>query len=186
MFELQTGDLILTHSTGFRSWLIQWVQRSYWNHALLVDEPIMDDWAIMESIAKGPAIGLLKERYSKEIVRGDIAVFRYYRPLTEEEKQKVRFCARQFELHHYDKCLIFRLISKLGVIGSIRAIVRMRQGKDVFLPHISDKYIICSEFFQEIFARAMLPVWPSEKLFLPRSAYRSDKLIEVCNDDELG
>ncbi len=166
--KLEPGDIVLIHNRGF-SWL-RLITGLYWNHVLLVDEPSNGDYGIIESIAKGIALGFLSFYKNCEIL-----VLRY-RDITTTQQQQLRHAARHFGRCHYDFWLPFRVIKKVGFIGTIRLVIKLwNKQYPIPIPHDSESYLVCSELVQEVYSAVGLPLTSNNFTLTPDE-------IETCED----
>ncbi len=144
MIKFQPADLVLVHSEGFSP--LRLVTGMYYNHAAMIDEPILNDYGLIESIGKGPAPTLLSRYCGQEIL-----VLRY-KGITPDQQQAVRLAARGNGNATYDYLIVPRILLRVGVKQGVRLIVQLwNKEYPLHIPHIKDDHVVCSENFQEAF-----------------------------------
>lgn len=160
MVKLQPGDIINVHSNGFS--LLRLLTGLYWNHTLMIDESIGDDYGILESIDKGPAAPLLSNYRGQEI-----AVYRY-KGISLDQQERLRLIARQKAKYKYDFLIPVRTIQRVGLRKGIKLIIQLLNKEyPLEIPHIQDSYVVCSEYIQEIYAEAGIPLCDNRYFLTP-------------------
>jgi hypothetical protein len=139
----------------------------YWNHLVLIDEVVEGDYGILESISKGVACGLLSFYIGDEL-----AVYRH-EDITPEKQQCIRHSARKRGRCRYDFFIPFRIVKRVGVIGTIKLLIWLWTKKDPPpIPHLQDSYVVCSELGQESYQSCELPIIPGDCLLVPDTVPR--------------
>ncbi len=160
--DIQDGDIVLVHQKGF-SWLRLLTGMQY-NHVFIIDERIFDDWQIFESIDKGTAPTLLSN------YKGQCLTAFRYTGITPEQKQRVRYALAQMGKFKYDYFVPLRAIKRMGIRDTVKTLLKL-WSKDypVNVPHVQDNWIVCSEYAQEAYSRAGIPLQDDKWLLLPDS-----------------
>lgn len=172
MPEFQPADIVLVHSKGFS--LLRLITHMYWNHLALIDEKLESDYGILESIGKGVACGLLSFYTGDEL-----AIYRY-KGITPEQQQCVRHAARKEGRYRYDFFIPFRVIKKVGVIGTVKLLIWLWTKKEPPpIPHVKDSYVVCSELGQESYQACTIPLISSAYTLIPEAVSVNDKVEMV-------
>jgi hypothetical protein len=159
--DIQPADIVLVHSNGIS--LLRMLTGMYYNHVFIIDERIFDDWKICESIAKGTAPTLLSDYKGQEL-----RAFRY-KGITREQQDRVRYELSKMGHFKYDFYLPFRIIWKVK-FGIFKLLFKL-WSKDypLNIPHDKDSWVVCSEYAQEAYSRAGLPILDDKYLMIPDS-----------------
>ena len=174
MIKFQPGDIVVVHAKGF-NWL-RVVTGLYWNHAMLIDEPLGEDYGLLESIDKGTAPTLLSNYKGQHI-----AVYRYI-GITPDQQQAIRLAARKLGAYHYDFLIFFRILRRVGIRKGIRLIIQL-WGKEypLEIPKVDDKYIVCSEYCQQAYELAGIPLEDKGYLLTPDGLALCERLVCIYN-----
>ncbi|NMD07190.1 MAG: hypothetical protein GYA66_04345 [Phyllobacteriaceae bacterium] len=168
--HLRVGDIVLSRSPTFTSWLIRWATGSKFSHAALVflvakpDEGFTSSF-LLESVQGGVGLANLRDYIGGKRPHADIVVLRLEgEGLTEDYFRKVRGLMLDHVKSGYDFGRVMRLglsamfgarlVSskiKKGSRGSMKdAVVRTRRRLHTWVP----PQFICSGFIQYGLAKA--------------------------------
>lgn len=164
--RLETGDVGLTHSTSLSARLIQFLTHSYWNHAFVIVVLRQENGEDLPWIVEAGISPVMREF---ELAASDeMAIYRYP-GLTLEQKRLMALVALSYPGRKiYDFFLPIRIFKRVGLVKGLRILYRMAiKGKDCYIPHISDDFVVCSELVQEMFSAVGYPLIPDEYLLAP-------------------
>jgi hypothetical protein len=184
--NIQPADIVIVHNLGF-NFLRLWTGM-YWNHLFIIDQRVWKDWGILESIGKGTAPGLLSMYEGAEL-----AVYRY-RGITHQQQMKVLTKSREMGRLHYDIFIPFRILWRLGLVKFIKTFIKLLSHQyPLEIPHKADDYVVCSEYGQESYSRAGIPIIEDKYLLFPDDVARCPSLelvwrgvystVEIPNPD---
>ena len=160
--NIQSADIILVHKKGF-SWLRLLTGMQY-NHVFIIDEPVGSDWQICESIDKGTAQTLLSG-----YAGSGLACYRY-KGITPDQQQDVRLALASMGTFKYDYLVPFRAFKRAGLINGFKQLFKLWcKDYPLEIPHTSDKWVVCSEYAQEAYWSAGIPILDHKFLLLPDS-----------------
>ena len=177
--DLEPADIVLVHGTGPIARGIQFITRSRWSHAMLIEGRVGDDYGILESISRGVSCGLLGVHYKG----ADIAAFRlrkwiprediipdHLRGLTPREQIQGTIIekAKERGRYHYDHLVVLRTIRDLGLSKTLHVFLNILRGDALLeVPHRRDQYAVCSELVQEAYASGGVPLIDVRYLLMP-------------------
>ncbi len=169
---LISGDIINIHAKGFN--FLRLITGLYYNHTIMIDDKIQDDYGILESIDKGTAANLLSNYQGQEV-----AIYRY-KGITSDQQESLRKNARKMGAYHYDFLIPFRVIKRVGIRKSIKLIIQLLNKEyPLEIPHISDSHVVCSEMVQQAYEMAGIPLEENGWLLTPDGIGKSDKLEKI-------
>lgn len=181
---LHPGDVFLSSGgNGWTSKLERFVMRSHWTHAGLIEDKLGADYGILESVARGVAVGLLYYHYGCD----DMAIYRLRDKSMDTSTQvQIIVNAKERGRYHYDYGIAYHICRQLGPRNAVELALQLIANKrPTTIPHFKDHYVVCSEFVQEVYSDAGIKLIPDEYLLLPRdiASLRHSKLIQIFGKD---
>ena len=186
MKKLRATDIVLTHDNGLTSGLWRFLMRSHWNHAGIITGSIIEngklvDYKILEACGGGAKENRLFEKYGYE----NIAIYRMRGKVPFYKRQKVLNGALALKGLPYDYGIALRLVHRVGWRKAFHILKDMVFGKETFIPHEKDIWVVCSELVQEAYEDAKMPLIDNQILLLPGriAKLRNTKLEQIYGKD---
>ena len=163
--ELKPGDIVLVHNRGLAARIIQLLTWSRWNHAAMIFSKTArgNRYVIVESERKGVIARVLKSKYRMR----DIMILRDP-TLDDDIRWSVAMAGLEMEGRPYDFLLPLRLIKRFGFRYSIKVLYDVaRHHSTSRVPHIRNRWVVCSEMIQEAYHEAGVILIPDDQLLVP-------------------
>ena len=167
------GDIILIHGKSIGAKLIQFITHSYWNHAAIVVVLDGEPYAVEADIS--PVI-----RRFAIAPPDEMAIYRCP-GLTPTDRENIKEIALSYlGTRLYDFLLPMRIFWRVGIIRGLKLLLQMilHDGAPP-MSHISDKFVVCSELVQEVYAGAGIPLLPDDYLLTPGAIVHLPQLEQV-------
>lgn len=164
---LRPGDWAYVRTNSIPSWIIRFLFKSHYNHALWIAQifetaqGVVEHIGIIESVAKGVSPGDLWDLYHKS----DIAVMRA--DCDDETAKRALAQAYKYGRKRYDFLIPFDTIRRYGWRNTLVAIWWILRGEQVLFPHVKDERVVCVEEIQEPYSDIGFPLIDDAWLLAP-------------------
>lgn len=174
--ELLPADIVLVRGHNWTSRLIRFLTGSQFNHAsLIVSKTVRGGKYVIAEADKTVVTRVLSSRYNVD----DVAVFRDP-TLTDEMRWNIAATALEMTGRPYDFILPFKLMKRYGWRYVLRILWDMlRHPREARIPHIKDRWLVCSEMVQEAYSEHGVPLVPDDQLLVPGHVERFGFLVVV-------
>ena len=165
--ELRPGDWAYIRTKTIASFVIRFLFKSYYNHALWIaqilknDQGVLQSVGIIESVAKGVSPGDLWKLYQK----ADIVIMRADCP--DETAHQALMEAYKNGRKRYDWLIPLDIIRRYGWRNAFISLIWIIKGEKVLFPHVKDRSVVCVEAIQEPYADVGFPLTDKDWLLSP-------------------